>query len=176
VRGSEHQRPSVGARATDRPHPYFLDTSALAKLYMKEPGSQKLARWVGDRRRGFLPSVRLYVSRMVLPEAVSAITRRRNERKVASRGVLGLWSSVISDFVGDTLPYEIIEPTEAVALRAAFLVAAHGLRGYDAVQLASALWLYVRLDHPEALVFVCADNNLIEAARAEGLTAMNPLT
>jgi hypothetical protein len=153
---------------------YFLDTSALAKLYMKEPGSQRLARWVGDRTQGFLPDVRLYVSRLVLPEAVSAITRGRQERKVTSRGAVSLWSSVLSDFSGDTLQYEIIEPSEDVVLRAALLVAAHRLRAYDAVHLASALWLHARLSDPASLVFICSDGDLTEAANAEGLATADP--
>jgi predicted nucleic acid-binding protein len=70
--------------------------------------------------------------------------------------------------------YEIVEPREAVVLPAALLVAAHGLRGYDAVQLASALSIHVRLDDPDALVFVSADHSLSEAARAEGLATADP--
>jgi len=123
------------------PRLYVLDTSALAKLYIKEPGSRRLARWLGAQAVGFYPSVRMYVSQMVLPEAISAITRRRNAGTVDPRDALRLWNSVLSDFVRPTPLYEIVEPTEAVVLRAALLVATHGLRAYDAVQLASALWL-----------------------------------
>jgi predicted nucleic acid-binding protein len=155
---------------------FFLDTSALAKLYMREPGSRKLARWVGERTVGFFPFVRLYVSRMVIPEAMSAITRRRNERKVESRGALWLWNSVLSDFVGRSTPFLIVEPTEDIVIRAALLVAAHGLRGYDAVQLASALSVQARLGDPAALVFVCSDGDLSKAAKAAGLTTADPAT
>lgn len=164
------------SREGSGPRLYFLDTSALAKLYMKEPGSRKLASWVGERTHGASPSVRLFVSRMVLPETISAITRRRNERKVDAFGALQLWNIVLSDFMGRDSRYEIIEPTEAVVLRAALLVAAHGLRGYDAVQLASALAIQVRLSDPDALVFVSADHSLSEAARAEGLAIADPTT
>jgi len=153
---------------------FFLDTSALAKLYMKEPGSRKLARWVGERTVGFFPFVRLYVSRMVIPETISAITRRRNERKVASRGVVWMWNSVLSDFVGGSSPYLIIEPSEDIVLRAALLVATHGLRGYDAVQLATALWVQMHLENPATLVFVCSDGDLSKAAKAAGLTTADP--
>ena len=173
---SDLLHPAGHTRTTGDPRRYFLDTSALAKLYMKEPGSQRLARWVGDRTRGFLPTVRLYVSRMVLPEAVSAITRGRGEQKVESKGAVALWSSVLSDFTGDALPYEIIEPTEEIVLRAALLVAAHRLRAYDAVHLALALWLQARLGDPASLVFVCSDGELSKAAKAAGLAAADPAT
>jgi predicted nucleic acid-binding protein len=154
------------------PRPYFLDTSALAKLYLKERGSRKLAGWVGHTT-GFSTSVRLYVSRMVLPEAISAITRRRNDRKVDPQSAVRIWNEIFNDFAGRT-PYEIVEPSEAIVLRAALLVATHGLRGYDAVQLASALWLQVRLSDPDALVFVCSDAGLSKAAKAERLTVADP--
>jgi len=153
----------------------FLDTSAVAKLYIKEPGSRRLVRWVGHPALGFLSSVRVYVARTILPEAISAITRRRNDGRVDRRDVLRLWSSVFADFSRATTRYEVVELTEAIALRAAFLVAKHGLRGYDAVQLASALSLQLHLDPPQPLVFICADHDLGKAARAEGLDTANPM-
>ena len=143
---------------------------------MTEAGSRKLARWVGERTVGFFPSVRLYVSRMAIPETISAITRRRNERKVSSRGAFWLWNSVLSDFVGQNIPYVIIEPSEDIVLRAALLVAGYGLRGYDAVQLATALSVQMRLDDPASLVFVCSDGDLSKAAKAAGLTTADPAT
>ncbi|HKP74361.1 MAG TPA: type II toxin-antitoxin system VapC family toxin [Longimicrobiaceae bacterium] len=154
----------------------FLDTSAIAKLYIKEPGSRRLVNWVGHPALGFRSSVRVYVARTILPEAISAITRRRNDGRVDRRDVLRLWNSVFADFSRATTRYEVVELTEAVALRAAFLVAKHGLRGYDAVQLASALSLQIHRDPTQPLVFICADHNLSAAARAEGLDAANPVT
>lgn len=50
------------------------------------------------------------------------------------------------------------------------------LRGYDAVQLASALEVNrLRIaDGLSPIVFISADNNLNSAATTEGLTADNP--
>jgi predicted nucleic acid-binding protein len=164
-----------GARASClAPACTFLDTSAVAKLYLQEIGSRRLAKWVGHRSAVLPPSVRLCVSRMVLPEAVSAITRRRNDRKITTRDALRLWNFVLSDFIGPTR-YEIVEPSEAIVLRAALLVATHGMRRYDAVQLATALHVQMRLSDPESFVFVSADTDLVDAARAEGLTVANPM-
>jgi uncharacterized protein len=168
------RRPRGGTPARDVPRSYFLDTSAVAKLYMKEAGSSRLVRWVGDRTIGFSPLVQLYVSRMVIPETISAITRRRNERKVTSRGAVWLWNSVLSDFTQRRPRFQIIEPTEGIVLRAALLVATYGVRGYDAVQLASALSVQARLEDPASLVFVCSDGDLSDAAKAAGLTTADP--
>ena len=47
----------------------------------------------------------------------------------------------------------------------------HRLRAYDAVQLATAIAAAAVLP---GLAFVAADNDLLDAAQAEGLTAENP--
>jgi len=52
----------------------------------------------------------------------------------------------------------------------------HKLRGYDAVQLAAALTLHGLLTQAAVvpLMFVAADDDLLEAARGEGLATDNP--
>lgn len=59
----------------------------------------------------------------------------------------------------------VVELTRAVVAPSARLIARHGLRGYDAVQLCSALWT----GRPW---FSCFDLRLRVAARAEGLHTM----
>jgi hypothetical protein len=70
------------------------------KLYVKEPGSRRLV----DRKLGFLPSVGVYVSRLVFPETMSAITRRRNDHKLSPTAATDLWGAVASDFMRDIPP------------------------------------------------------------------------
>ncbi|MDI6793305.1 MAG: type II toxin-antitoxin system VapC family toxin [bacterium] len=53
----------------------------------------------------------------------------------------------------------------------------HPLRGYDAIQLATAIILrnaLIRTEELSLFIFVSADNALCEAARSEGLPADNP--
>ena len=57
--------------------------------------------------------------------------------------------------------------------RAAALAWRHRLRGHDAVQLAAALAVE-ELAGPTALVFSSFDDELTTAARAEGLTVLEP--
>jgi predicted nucleic acid-binding protein len=153
---------------------FYFDTSALAKLYLKERGSRRLASWAGPRVRGFTPAIRIFVSRVVFPETMSAITRRRSDRMISATAAQRLWNDVVSDFLRTQPPYEVLEISEAIVYRAALLVAEYGLRAYDAVHLASALTLQMELDPAQALHFVCADRRLIEVARAERLTTVNP--
>jgi uncharacterized protein len=69
-----------------------------------------------------------------------------------------------------------MEITPALVNDAMKLANAHRLRAYDAVQLAAAIglhkdWLDDRLG---AFVFVSADQDLNDAATAEGLTVEDP--
>jgi hypothetical protein len=48
------------------------------------------------------------------------------------------------------------------------------VRGYDGLQLATALAVQMRMNDPAALVFVSADGKLNDAARAERLATADP--
>lgn len=52
------------------------------------------------------------------------------------------------------------------------LIARHALRGADSIHLATALWLRKTTRSP--VVFVASDSELLNAARAERLTTLNP--
>jgi predicted nucleic acid-binding protein len=155
---------------------YYLDTSALAKIYITEPGSRRLASWVGKRALGIHPSIQVCVSRIGFPEAMSAITRRRNTGVITSTAATRLWNEVASDFLHLGSPYDILEPSELIVSRAALLVALYGLRAYDAVQLASALRLQMELTSHDSLLFVSSDLRLNRAAMSERLSVADPTT
>jgi predicted nucleic acid-binding protein len=72
--------------------------------------------------------------------------------------------------------YLLVETTPQIVQRAMTLAKKHILRGYDAVQLASAIQANQdRISIGGApLVFISADNHLNVAAAAEGLTVDNP--
>jgi len=69
--------------------------------------------------------------------------------------------------------YELIELTSLVTEQAKHLLEAHTLRAYDAVQLTSALMTLQRTGQP-ALIFLSADERLLEAAHKENLPTDNP--
>jgi uncharacterized protein len=72
--------------------------------------------------------------------------------------------------------YRIVLMTVAILEQAMDLAEQHGLRGYDAIQLASALAVHSELVASGAgpLVFVSADTGLNKAAQAMGLAVENP--
>ena len=60
--------------------------------------------------------------------------------------------------------------TDALVAQAGDLAWQHDLRGYDAAQLAAALaWQETTENREDEIVFACFDNELVQAAAAEGL-------
>ena len=136
---------------------YFVETSALAKRYIAETGSVWL-RALLDPSTG----CSIYVVRVTAVEIIAAITRRERSRTLAPTDA----STARQAFRGDlATAYQVIEATPALANRAMLLAEQHGLRGYDAMQLAAGL---------PAVTFISADTELNTAAIAEGLTIQDP--
>ena len=74
----------------------FLDSSALAKRYIEEKGS--------DRVEAILSSASvLAISVICVPEIVSALCRRRRERKLSTEEYRNAKASVLSDINDATL-------------------------------------------------------------------------
>lgn len=72
--------------------------------------------------------------------------------------------------------YELAAISTRVISQAVALTQRYRLRGYDAIQLATALDVRataLRAGLPD-LTFITADDDLVTAALAEGLTAANP--
>ena len=65
---------------------------------------------------------------------------------------------------------------DVIIRTAIHLAQTHVLRGYDAVQLSSAITLNDKLSKLglPPFIFISADNNLNSAAQTEGLTVDNP--
>ncbi|MFN8511395.1 MAG: type II toxin-antitoxin system VapC family toxin [Thermomicrobiales bacterium] len=146
---------------------YFLDSSALLKRYVVEPGS----RWI---RALTSPAVghELFVAAIVRVEAVSALARRRREGRLSALGARNL-RLLIERQIGRCI---VAEANDAVLQRACDLLERHALRAYDAVQLASALESNDRLQARALapITFVSADQRLLAAASAEGLAVEDP--
>ena len=71
--------------------------------------------------------------------------------------------------------YDVISADRQVVNQAMVLAQRHGLRGYDAMQLASALEVSVMAQQAQATcTLICADDELNAAAVAEGLQVENP--
>ena len=148
-------------------HVYF-DSSALVKRYVAEVGTSWIMGLCAPDTGNALYTVRISAA-----EIVAALFRR------AAMGSLTPSDAqiAVAQFKADLAQhYQIVEVNESLVSRAMTLAERHTLRGYDAVQLAAALELQAvrtALSLP-AITFVCADNQLNNAAGAEGLTTDNP--
>ncbi len=145
---------------------YFLDASALVKAYTHEPGS----RWV--RQVLGRSATRAFISPLSGAEVLAAIARkeRLGELDLATRDrvAAAFRKDYRRRFAHTALTASVIE-------KAMTLVLGHPLRGYDAVQLASALLLPAASSQLRSLLFVSADSALLRVARRMGLATENPL-
>jgi hypothetical protein len=148
---------------------YFFDSSALVKRYVTETGTP----WV---RAVTLPSAghRIFIAYITPVETVSALARRKRDGNIAAR------TSRAARLVVDrhTLrEYDVVQLSRLVIQRAEDLAEAYPLRAGDALQLASALEVQVKLAAANLppLVFVSADVRLLTVAVSEGLPTHQPV-
>jgi len=134
----------------------YLDTSALIKLYVEEDDSNFVEGAVQDAETT-ATSIVTYV------EARSAFSRRRRD------GSLNLadYHRVIREFDREWERYFVIPVTASLVKSAGRLADIHALRGYDALQLASADFFQEKIKEP--VTFGCWDSRLETAARRQGL-------
>jgi len=131
----------------------YLDTSALAKLYLAEPDSGT----VGSLVRASSPWIT--TSRVTYAEVLSVLTRCRRDNRLSPAA----YKLQKKAFLADWDDIHIIELTGTVLSGADGLIDRHALRGFDAIHLCSALWV----GQPS---FACFDDRLRIAAAAEGLS------
>lgn len=143
---------------------YYLETSALVKLYVLEAGTDRLLRIAKASEN------RLAVLAVSLVEARSAIRRRERARDLDSRT-----ASLILDRLQQHAESRFLrQPVTEVVLDVAMeMIDRYALRAYDAIQLAGCLVVKTAVG-PEPLTFVCADQSLLEAAGSELLATIDP--
>jgi predicted nucleic acid-binding protein len=145
----------------------FWDTSALAKLYLPERGSN----WVIE-----LSAHDVVISKLAIPEMASVFGRRMIEGSLNLDERDGLYRSFLLDVAG----FEVFGISDALLTRASGLllegVGGTGLRALDAIQLASAQQWFERTQVNTMMsgAFVVADRRLRDAASAVGVPVDNP--
>jgi predicted nucleic acid-binding protein len=147
---------------------YFLDSSALVKRYVAETGSS----WV-DSLADPSAGHDIFVAGITEVEVVSAVVRRARGGSIA----VGDAATILAQFRHDLRhDYQVLDVTPAVMNQAAGYAEAHGLRASDAIQLAAVLALAAsaRVTALAAPVIVSADQELNQAASAEGLAVEDP--
>lgn len=135
----------------------YADSSALVKLYADESGSD-LIRTIGE----------FAVSQVSRVEVPAALWRKSRMGVLPPRLTAALVGDFETDWFGDENGHQrfgIVRMTTLGLEDAARLTGVHGLRGYDAIQLASAC--AVRRADPTISTFAVFDTALREAADAE---------
>lgn len=144
---------------------FFLDTSALVKLCVQEPGTDRLLPLVATR-----PGNRLAVLAIAAVEFRSAMRRRQRAGDIDATDVIAilksLWAHLETCFITQVINDAVIDTAREVIDR-------YVLRAYDALQLAGCLVL--SSIGSELYTFVCSDRRLLEAAQAEQLKVFDPV-
>ena len=133
----------------------YLDSSALVKLYIQEPGSKEVKEQVAARI--------VSTSRVSYVEARAGIARKFREGELTEEER----RRIVRDLEEDWKNYFIVDVSESVAKLGGELTDRYPLRGFDAIHLASVLLLKNRTRSDVS--FSCFDKRLREAAKAEGL-------
>lgn len=136
----------------------YLDTSALAKLYLgeEEKNAAQLSEII-SRYQALACSVVAYA------EARAAFARLVRERVLT----MEQQQTLLRKLNGDWERYLLIETTHAVIKIAGDLPDRYALRGFDAIHLASAIWLAERVNFP--VHFAAYDKRLWDAAIQMGM-------
>lgn len=145
---------------------YFLESSALAKLFVRERGTASLIRLIES-----LDDRQVILSTLAHVEVYSALRRRERAGEIKPADAQLALQSLALECARMT--EQTLNP--AVVAAACQLMDRHALRALDAVQLASCL-VARSLARATDFVFVCADHILLAAAEAEALQTLNPET
>ena len=143
---------------------YFLEATAFAKLFVREPGTDALIRLmetVEDNRKLIAASTPLEVyAALRRRERAGAITA---EDAAAALEILRLEAARI---VQEPLNPAVLESARQLLDRTT-------LRWPDALQLGAAL-VAREMFHGTEIIFVSASTHLLEAAKAEGFHTIDP--
>jgi predicted nucleic acid-binding protein len=137
----------------------FADSSGLVRLYADEPGAD-------DVRSLSI----LVVSQLARVEVPAALWRKNRMGELSATDNAVLLGAFAADYFGtDEEPgrFFVIAVTASLLDHAARLTGTHGLRAYDAIQLASAC--AVSAATTDGITFTAFDKTLRTAAAAEGL-------
>ena len=127
----------------------FMDTSAYAKRFIYEPGSDEIDNIL-------FHASELGISLICVPELLSAMNRKLRE-KIISRSQ---YSEIKSSFTEEINDIDIIQLTDEVIKKAVMLLEKNVLRTLDAIHIACAYeW--------EADMFLTSDKRQIKAAKKE---------
>ncbi|HID31584.1 MAG TPA: PIN domain-containing protein [Desulfobacterales bacterium] len=152
---------------------FYLDSSAVVKLYISETGSvwvRSLVDTLGPDGRW---ANKLVLANICVVEVAAAIAKRKRMGAISPPEQ----STLVANFLADCVERFVkLGVDDNVIKLATELTQRHPLRSYDAIHLATALILNHALIEKSALslTFVSSDKVLCQAASEEGLITENP--
>ena len=147
---------------------YYLDTSALVKRYVREPGSAWVTTLM-DSTSGH----DIYTVRLTGPEMIAAFFRKSRTGEISWAEARQAMHAFRSDWQRQ---FKIVEITPQLADQAMDLAEQFVLRGYDAMHVATALNVQAvhQISQLPPITFVSADIGQLQAVLALGLLTENP--
>ena len=131
----------------------YFDTSAILPIVIEEPSSPAASRLWEEADR-------VVSSRLVYAEGRAALAMAHRMNRLDQRAL----RAGVEEFEALYDQLDAVEVTEDLVREAGALAERLGLRGYDAVHLASA-----HLVDDSEMVFAAGDRELLAAAQALGL-------
>ncbi|OGT18959.1 MAG: twitching motility protein PilT [Gallionellales bacterium RIFOXYB12_FULL_54_9] len=130
----------------------FFDSSAFAKRYVQELGSDTVGEWC-DR------ATEIGLAAMALPEIISAFCRLQREDKITA----AQYQQLKGELFADIEDAAIADMSPAVIRQAVLSLEGSVLRAMDAIHIGCAVEM-------QADVFISADQRQCQAAKHAGLT------
>ena len=138
---------------------YFLDTSALVKIYHREDGSDYCLELYANHSH-------IFISELARVELCSAVYRKQREHQLNVKALNAVLKMFKQDCEGR---YEVLQVASLIYDEACSLLSRYatlyGLRTLDSLQLATFL-NYCEKDQD---CFVCADKKLSAVVECEGI-------
>ena len=144
---------------------YFFETTAFAKLFVQDVGTEALIRLMGS-----IEDNAKLISALSPLEVYTAIKRRERAGDIAhdqAAEALDILRMEAARMVQQPLNPAVLEAARQLIDRV------HTLRPSDALQLASAIAAR-EMFHGMEITFVSADAHLLSAAQSEGFLTLNP--
>lgn len=130
----------------------YLDSSAIVKIYVDEADSDEVVEEVSQ-------ATTVVTSVLAYAEVRAAFARRRRDKSITAEGL----EIAKKAFDADWSSWVVIGLDAELARQAGSHADVHGLRGADAVHLASFEYVLISCED-EDLRFRCADERLTRAA------------
>lgn len=143
---------------------YFLDSNIIIKYYYTEPGSTWARSIVNGKDNSCV------ISEIAFPEVAAALSQLHDHKRFGRQFLNSTFERFEEDVTKGLFLTQLL--TTDILYRAATVALTHSIKGYDAVQVSSALKAQGNMRGN--LIFVSGDKRAIRVAGSVGLQVKNP--